>query len=287
MSFHSTDSSNGLPLRSTHGAPGCPSLINHRPSDHHVDPKIERHPLDHIIHGFRKKRPHKGPSVLYDAEIDEMTPPEAEVAPPVVTGDVRRQAQFDPLNWFTSLFQYKGSAIHIFPILLVNVFAVVIFLVVFYVIPWDVSRGITKHTQNDVFYLSFPLFFLLAMRVQLCYNRWWEARSLWGLTISRSRNLARLAILYLPRQDRPRFCALIVAWAVAKKRHLRDERTMLLELADVLGPCDRRDAATAKHPPLWFLDALSRYVAETEAAGGMDSQQAQNFHDQHQWPSGC
>lgn len=177
--------------------------------------------------------------------------------------------------------------------------------VVFYVIPWDVSRGITKHTQNDVFYLSsaaaarnirrrrnastrrFPLFFLLAMRVQLCYNRWWEARSLWGLTISRSRNLARLAILYLPRQDRPRFCALIVAWAVAKKRHLRDERTMLLELADVLGPCDRRDAATAKHPPLWFLDALSRYVAETEAAGGMDSQQAQCFHDQHQWPSGC
>ena len=218
-----------------------------------------------------------------------------------------------------------------------------------------------KHTQTDAVYLSFPLFFLLNMRVRLCYDRWraaarervaggvaaparagslqsgrsrprrppggprdqrarpsdgprderarlpggprderaslpakcrrpplrWEARSLWGLTISRSRNLARLAILYLPRQDRPRFCALIVAWAVAKKRHLRDERTMLLELADVLGPCDRRDAATAKHPPLWFLDALSRYVAETEAAGGMDSQQAQCFHDQHQWPSGC
>ena len=86
-------------------------------------------------------------------------------------------------------------------------------------IPWDVSRGITKHTQNDVFYLSsaaaarnirrrrnastrrFPLFFLLAMRVQLCYNRWWEARSLWGLTISRSRNLARLAMLYRGRVE--------------------------------------------------------------------------------------
>ena len=55
-----------------------------------VDPKIERHPLDNIIHGFRKQRPHKGPSVLYDATIDEEAPPDAEVAPPVVTGDVRR-----------------------------------------------------------------------------------------------------------------------------------------------------------------------------------------------------
>ena len=36
---------------------------------------------------------------------------------------------------------------------------------------------------------------------------------------------------------------------------------MLLELADVLGPCDRRDAATADHSPLWFLDAMSRYFA--------------------------
>ena len=90
---------------------------------------------------------------------------------------------------------------------------------------------------------------------------------------------------------------------------------MLLELADVLGPCDRRDAATADHSPLWFLDAMSRYfaarilrasvarifrmgptlgrdlrrpngdvvhryVAETELAGGMDTQTAQLFHNQ-------
>jgi len=248
-----------------------------------VNPKVQRNPLDHVVSVFRRSLPCKGPSVDYDDTLDEAAPPDAEVPPPLESGDIRRQAQFDPRDWFTSIFSWKRSAIRISVLVVINLIGVLCLILVVVVGPTfsrSFSRSVAEHTQNDIFYLSFPLFLLLGMRANIAYQHYWEARGFWGDTINRIRNLARLAVLYLPPHARPRFCALLVAYSVTKKRHLRDERTMLLELADVLGPCDRRDAAAAQHSPLWCLDALSKYVADTKRQGGMDSNEAAYFHEQ-------
>jgi putative membrane protein len=65
---------------------------------------------------------------------------------------------------------------------------------------------------------------LLAFRNREAYDRWWEARKLWGQLINDSRNLC-LKVKTLADPDsaeRHRFGRLVAGFAVALKNHLRD-----------------------------------------------------------------
>jgi putative membrane protein len=64
---------------------------------------------------------------------------------------------------------------------------------------------------------------LLAFRNKEAYDRWWEARKLWGQLINDSRNLAvKVAVLVNPPAgERAEFARLVVGFAVALKLHLR------------------------------------------------------------------
>lgn len=64
---------------------------------------------------------------------------------------------------------------------------------------------------------------LLAFRNKEAYERWWEARKLWGQLINDSRNLClKVATLVNPpAEERTAFARLVVGFAVALKRHLR------------------------------------------------------------------
>ena len=257
-----------------------------------------------VVSVFRRSLPCKGPSVDYDDTLDEAAPPDAEVPPPLESGDIRRQAQFDPRDWFTSIFSWKRSAIRISVLVVINLIGVLCLIVgapggirsaprrrvatgrvdiadgsrrhrgrvastsrtgrvdpaasslrnpisadaassedprgcrgttsaeELYAAPpprktstelprrrrnlgetgcvdvaarrrvdaaatdrWrrtkppaqlvvvvgptfsrSFSRSVAEHTQNDIFYLSFPLFLLLGMRANIAYQHYWEAR---------------------------------------------------------------------------------------------------------------
>ncbi len=82
----------------------------------------------------------------------------------------------------------------------------------------DVTSGINTS-------LTIALGVLLVFRTNKAYERWWEARSLWGKQVNVSRNLAvkvrKLANVSPAEQDRVR--KLVVAFAYALKDHLRGE----------------------------------------------------------------
>ncbi len=64
---------------------------------------------------------------------------------------------------------------------------------------------------------------LLAMRTNSAYERWWEARKLWGKLVNVSRNLANNAVtLSEVDEDRLRqICELLAVFPYALKEHLR------------------------------------------------------------------
>lgn len=73
--------------------------------------------------------------------------------------------------------------------------------------------------------LSFAMAMLIAFRVNRAYERWWEARTLWGTLVNVSRNLAvKISRLRCPAsEDCQRARDLIVAFCIGLKDHLRSE----------------------------------------------------------------
>ena len=66
---------------------------------------------------------------------------------------------------------------------------------------------------------------LIGFRINQAYDRWWEARKLWGTLVNVSRNLAvKICALHQPDvTDRESIRNLIVAFCIGLKDHLRDE----------------------------------------------------------------
>jgi ion channel-forming bestrophin family protein len=91
---------------------------------------------------------------------------------------------------------------------------------------------------------------LLVLRTNAGYDRWWEARRLWGGIVNQSRNLAIAALAYGPDDPawRDRFVRRVAAFAHVSRRSLRGERG-LPEVAALLGPDEAARIAAAEHMP--------------------------------------
>lgn len=64
---------------------------------------------------------------------------------------------------------------------------------------------------------------LLALRINTSYNKWWEARTLWGRLVNEERNLAIYisTLSEVPREDKARVRDLLVEFPQALMVHLR------------------------------------------------------------------
>lgn len=104
---------------------------------------------------------------------------------------------------------------------------------------------------------------LLGFRNVQAYDRWWEARKLWGQLINDSRNLC-LKVKVLTKSDageQQRFGRLVVGFAVALKNHLRGGRP----LRDVPGFAKETD--DPRHVPLHLAERVFRQLREWRSGG--------------------
>lgn len=62
---------------------------------------------------------------------------------------------------------------------------------------------------------------LLAFRTSQSYERWWEARIVWGAIVNDSRTLIRLALQFLPEEEAKVFAARQIVWTFALGESLR------------------------------------------------------------------
>ena len=100
--------------------------------------------------------------------------------------------------------------------------------------------------------LSFAMALLITFRVNRAYERWWEARTLWGTLVNIRRNLAiKVRTLQRPeKSDCQAVASLIVAFCLGLKDHLRDDA----ELSRLPGIEDHRDSP--KHLPSYIVSRL-------------------------------
>ncbi|WP_442511112.1 bestrophin family protein [Novipirellula sp. SH528] len=99
---------------------------------------------------------------------------------------------------------------------------------------------------------------LLVLRLNAGYDRWWEARKLWGGIVNQSRNLAIAGLAYgsEDQQWRVQFIKWVAAFPHVTRRSLRGERCVP-ELARLLTPEQIDWLQTNEHMP----DAVSRRIA--------------------------
>ena len=98
--------------------------------------------------------------------------------------------------------------------------------------------------------ITFALGMLLLFRMNRAYERWWEARTLWGTLVNVSRNLAvKMGEFANPdRADRQQARKLVVGFAYGLKQHLRAvERGRLRDV-----PGFAEDEADPNHVPSYL-----------------------------------
>jgi putative membrane protein len=118
-------------------------------------------------------------------------------------------------------------------------------------------------TAFTVFGIALSLF--LGFRNNAAYDRWWEARKLWGGLLADLRSLARETEVFVPD---PALRHQMLQMALA---FLHLHRANLRRLpADP--ECARRapDLMAQPHPPCAALDALNALVAQAVRQGGID-----------------
>lgn len=113
-----------------------------------------------------------------------------------------------------------------------------------------------------------PLSLLLVFRTNASYDRFWEARKLWGSIVNESRNLARLVCVLL--NDAPDLRDSIVrwttAWAYSAMYSLRGARG-LGPPGDTLPESETTAMLAAQHVPLAVATRISRDLDEARRRG--------------------
>lgn len=121
--------------------------------------------------------------------------------------------------------------------------------------------------------IGLPLGIFLGFRNTAAYDRFWEARKLWGALVNVSRNLAR-QVMTVPgvgisvgaRQEATRQ---IAAFAHGLRTRLRDEKHTDAErlLEEDVKPALTRWLAAGSSLPLFVLDEVARRLAQWRSAG--------------------
>jgi len=125
---------------------------------------------------------------------------------------------------------------------------------------------------------------LLVFRTNASYARFWEARSLWGLIVNRTRDLNRQTATWFSKSApakhhsmRACFQRWTAAFVYSLKCHLREKGDLAADLKDILPPRELEALLAAKHRPLYALQVLSELVAASDASVFLKGQMDENL----------
>lgn len=112
---------------------------------------------------------------------------------------------------------------------------------------------------------------LLILRTNAGYERWWEARKLWGGIVNQSRNLVIGAVAYGPNNLgwQEKFVRWTAVFPHVARLNLRGELPSS-EVANLVGPDDARRVATTEHMPSFVAAMLANLLYEAREKLGMD-----------------
>lgn len=170
---------------------------------------------------------------------------------------------YEPHRWRDHFFDARGSMAKAIGFRAV-VCAAVAVLVALVHYKWHEFES----TEKVHAIIGTPLSLLLVFRTNASYDRFWEARKLWGSIVNESRNLARSASVLLAADPAlvGRIVRLGVAFPYACMNALRGKRGIGGTITSELGP-EGVDLNEAQHVPLAVTVAISKCIAEGNRRG--------------------
>ncbi|QDU30915.1 Bestrophin, RFP-TM, chloride channel [Anatilimnocola aggregata] len=137
------------------------------------------------------------------------------------------------------------------------------------VVVWtDVQTGLAVAPYEIV---GVVLALILVTRTNAGYDRWYEARKLWGGIVNQTRNLATIGAVYGPqdRQWQDEFSRWTAAFAHACRHSLRGE-TDFQDMEKLLGKSQTALLAAAPHAPMYVAGRLAQLLARAVRDGQLD-----------------
>jgi ion channel-forming bestrophin family protein len=125
-----------------------------------------------------------------------------------------------------------------------------------------------SHVQYTAGFLAL----LLVLRTNAGYERWWEARKLWGGIVNQSRNLVISGLAYAGQDPewRGRFVRWSAAFCHVARLSLRSERNTE-DLERVLGTEDAAAVVAAQHMPSYVARRIGELLREARDQGRLDA----------------
>lgn len=153
-------------------------------------------------------------------------------------------------------------------ILFIGIFAVAIGLLD--MLPWFQKISLPL---NIPALLGTAVSLLLAFRTSQSYERWWEARTVWGAIVNDSRSFVRLVIQFLPAEDHKtirEFAERQIIWTYALGESLRK-----LPFSDKVQNYLNENQINGANIPNALLDAHSKQLKEIGTSKLTDFQHMQ------------
>lgn len=166
-------------------------------------------------------------------------------------------------GFWTQAFAWKGS---VTPLVLANVTAFGIFASTIYIL----ARFLEEHYHIRIGLEITPFEFvgavlglLLVLRTNAGYDRWWEARKLWGGIVNQSRNLTVSGLSYGPRNQewRERFVRWAVVFPHVARCSLKGEQ-LPPEVVALVGEEQVRRIAASNHLPSYVAFQLANCLRD-------------------------
>ncbi|RDC55992.1 hypothetical protein DU508_14160 [Pedobacter chinensis] len=182
-------------------------------------------------------------------------------------------------NWFKMLFVWHGSVLPRVLPRLILLFVLSLVVVFFHgkILSFKVPLNPTPLTL-----FGFVLALFLGFRNNVSYDRFWEARKLWGGLLNFARSLTRQA-LTLPNNSADKaqsinFVMLLTAFTYALKHQLRgtDPRA---DLKRRLSETHFNFIEPAKFKPVMIMKLMAQWVTDRRNANNIDAIQQMRFDE--------
>jgi len=178
-----------------------------------------------------------------------------------------------PQNWFRTLFVLDGSV-------LPSIAPQLLFMFVVSTLALFTDGRFFGHkvplNMEPFTLLGVALAIFLGFRNSASYDRYWEARKMWGNVLIAARALTSQVINYVPRDaagfDRMLFVKRLIAAAYALKHQLRNTEPHA-DLSHLLSAEDLIRVAHWQYRPTGLLDQLRAMLAEAQRQGALSDTQ--------------
>ncbi|QDZ23615.1 hypothetical protein HOP50_11g61550 [Chloropicon primus] len=178
------------------------------------------------------------------------------------------------ITWLRSIFYPNSSRPFPWKLMLLNAMWTA-FIVVLIEIPSTHLRYIIDYLHENsadiATFVGMSTFFLtiiLSFRVNQAYNRWWEARTLWGAMINDTRDMALKALVHVYNHNLAvKVCLWVTISADLLRNHLRGKRDLglldtLKQETEAVSPEEFKLIERSNHRILMCFWKLGRLLSE-------------------------